>query len=186
MPADGPRGVVPVPIVALLQARFTDLPPALARVAKHVINYPLETSALSIEALANVTESGEASIMRLVQMLGFSGFRVFKLALVAQCSARAATAARAPQDAVERLRREMVESLESSASLLDRAALLRAAQIIQRRRHVAIYGGGVSAMVGQILAAKLMRAGIWAVSHGDPNLALELMGPVSKIIYRDA
>jgi DNA-binding MurR/RpiR family transcriptional regulator len=35
-------------------------------------------------------------------------------------------------------------------------------------------------MVGQILAAKLMRAGIWAVSHGDPNLALELMGPVSR------
>jgi hypothetical protein len=44
------------PIVVRLQSQFAELSPALARVAKHVINYPNETTGLSIEALSRVTE----------------------------------------------------------------------------------------------------------------------------------
>lgn len=169
------------PIVVRLQAQFAELPPALARVAKHVINYPLETTGLSIEALSRVTESGQASIVRLVHNLGFESFRSFKLALAAQCGGMQA-AGLPPQsvDAVERLRREMAESLDRTGHLLDRAALDEVARAIARSRHVNIYGGGVSAMVGEILAAKLLRAGIWAVSYADANLGLEVIGPVSR------
>lgn len=169
------------PIVVRLQAQFAELPPALARVAKHVINYPLETTGLSIEALSRVTESGQASIVRLVHNLGFKSFRSFKLALAAQCGG--GTAAGVPPqtgDAVERLRQEMAESLDRTGILLDRAALDRVARTIAAARHVNIYGGGVSAMVGEILAAKLLRAGIWAVSYTDANLGLEVIGPVSR------
>ncbi|HTI00971.1 MAG TPA: hypothetical protein VL752_08495, partial [Acidisoma sp.] len=86
------------PIVVRLQAQFAELPPALARVAKHVINYPLETTGLSIEALSRVTESGQASIVRLVHNLGFESFRSFKLALAAQCGGT--TAPGFPQQSV--------------------------------------------------------------------------------------
>jgi DNA-binding MurR/RpiR family transcriptional regulator len=169
------------PIVVRLQAQFAELPPALARVAKHVINYPLETTALSIEALSRVTESGQASIVRLVHNLGFESFRSFKLALAAQCGgAPAVDPAAQTVDAVERLRWEMAESLDRTGVLLDRAALDQVARAIALARHVNIYGGGVSAMVGEILSAKLLRAGIWAVSYADANLGLEVVGPVSR------
>jgi len=169
------------PILVRLQMQFAELPPALARVAKHVINYPLETTTLSIEALSRVTESGQASIVRLVHSLGFDSFRSFKLALAAQCCAAASAQPEgAAPDAVERLRREMSDSLDRTGSLLDRSVLRAVAQAVARARHVNIYGGGVSAMVGEILAAKLLRAGIWAVSYADANLGLELIGPVSR------
>ena len=174
-----PKGTPP--IVVRLQAQFAELPPALARVAKHVINYPIETTGLSIEALSRVTESGQASIVRLVHNLGFESFRSFKLALAAQCGgAGAEDAQQQTVDAVERLRREMTESLDRSGHLLDRTVLDQVARAIARARHVNIYGGGVSAMVGEILAAKLLRAGIWAVSYADANLGLEVIGPVSR------
>lgn len=170
------------PIVVRLQAQFAELPPALARVAKHVINYPLETTTLSIEALSQVTESGQASIVRLVHNLGFESFRSFKLALAAQCGGRAhaAPAADAAADAVARLQREMAESLDRTGVLLDRATLSLVARAVAEARHVNIYGGGVSAMVGDILAAKLLRAGIWAVCYADANVGLEVIGPVSR------
>ncbi|WP_419759935.1 MurR/RpiR family transcriptional regulator [Acidisoma sp.] len=169
------------PIIVRLQSRFAELPPALARVAKHVINYPSETTMLSIEALSRVTESGQASIVRLVHILGFESFRAFKLALAAQCGASGGRGAEdTTVDEVDRLRREMSESLDGTGTLLDRAALQQAAQAIVLSRHVNIYGGGVSAMVGDILAAKLLRAGIWALSYGDNNIGLEVVGPVSR------
>jgi RpiR family transcriptional regulator, carbohydrate utilization regulator len=169
------------PIVVRLQSQFAEFPPALARVAKHVINYPAETTGLSIEALSRVTESGQASIVRLVHMLGFESFRAFKLALAVQCGAARAEGEDATTgDEVGRLRRDMVESLDGTGALLDRAALLQAAQAIVSSRHVNIYGGGVSAMVGDILAAKLLRAGVWAICYGDNNIGLEVIGPVSR------
>jgi RpiR family transcriptional regulator, carbohydrate utilization regulator len=168
-------------IVVRLQSQFAEFPPALARVAKHVINYPAETTGLSIEALSRVTESGQASIVRLVHILGFESFRAFKLALAVQCgAARAEGEDSATVDEVGRLRRDMVESLDGTGALLDRAALLQAAQAIVSSRHVNIYGGGVSAMVGDILAAKLLRAGVWAICYGDNNIGLEVIGPVSR------
>ena len=169
------------PIVVRLQSQFAELPPALARVAKHVINYPAETTALSIEALSRVTESGQASIVRLVHILGFESFKVFKLALAAQCGATSDDGGgRVSVDEVDRLRREMAESLDRTGTLLDRAVLLQAAQAIIVSRHVNIYAGGVSAMVGDILAAKLLRAGVWALCYGDSNIGLEVVGPVSR------
>ena len=166
------------PVVVRLQAQFAELPPALARVAKHVINYPAETTGLSIEALSRVTESGQASIVRLVHILGFKSFKAFKLALAAQCGAPGAETLSV--DEVDRLRREMAESLDGTGALLDRAVLQQAARAIVSSRHVNIYGGGVSAKVGDILAAKLLRAGIWALSYGDNNIGLEVIGPVSR------
>jgi DNA-binding MurR/RpiR family transcriptional regulator len=169
------------PIVVRLQSQFAELPPALARVAKHVINYPTETTRLSIEALSRVTESGQASIVRLAHVLGFDSFRAFKLALAAQCGAPGAEGGdRRTVDEVDRLRRDMVESLDGTGTLLDRAVLLQAATAIVSSRHVNIYGAGVSAMVGDILAAKLLRAGVWAISYGDNNIGLEVIGPVSR------
>lgn len=168
------------PAVLRLSAGFADLPPALARIAKYIINYPGETTRLSIEALSEVTESGQASIMRLVRSLGFPGFRAFKLALAAQLAAATHPAPDGPADALQRLRRDMVESLEGTAALIDRAGLREAVAAIMARRHVNIYAGGVSAMVGNILAAKLVRAGIWASCYADANLGLELVAPASR------
>ena len=169
------------PIVVRLQSQFAELSPALARVAKHVINYPTETTGLSIEALSRVTESGQASIVRLVHNLGFESFRVFKLALAAQCGAAVLEGANSGTiDEVDRLRREMAESLDGTGALLDRAVLQQAVEAILSSRHVNIYGGGVSAMVGDILAAKLLRAGVWAICYGDNNIGLEVIGPVSR------
>jgi RpiR family carbohydrate utilization transcriptional regulator len=174
------RKVIP-PIVVRLQSQFAELPPALARVAKHVINYPAETTGLSIEALSQVTESGQASIVRLVHILGFESFRSFKLALAAQCGAPAAMGADLIDvDEVDRLWREMIASLDGTRSLLDRKILKKAARAISSSRHANIYGAGVSAMVGDILAAKLLRAGVWAISYSDNNIGLEVVGPVSR------
>jgi DNA-binding MurR/RpiR family transcriptional regulator len=163
-----------------LQSQFAELSPALARVAKHIINYPSETTTLSIEALSQITESGEASIVRLAHILGFVSFRSFKLALAAQCGAPAQDLQGGEVDEVERLRRDMSDNLEGAARLLDRNILRNAAAALVLRRHANIYGGGVSAMVGDILAAKLLRAGIWATSYRDSNVALEVMAPASR------
>ena len=168
------------PIVVRLQSQFAELSPALARVAKHIINYPSETTTLSIEALSQITESGEASIVRLAHILGFVSFRSFKLALAAQCGAPAQDLQGGEVDEVERLRRDMSDNLEGAARLLDRNILRNAAAALVLRRHANIYGGGVSAMVGDILAAKLLRAGIWATSYRDSNVALEVMAPASR------
>jgi DNA-binding MurR/RpiR family transcriptional regulator len=169
------------PIVVRLQSQFAELPPALARVAKHVINYPAETTTLSIEALSQITESGQASIVRLAHILGFTSFRSFKLALAAQCGAPTQQVQGDKlADDVERLRRDMSDNLDGAASLLDRGILRNAAAALVRRRHANIYGGGVSAMVGDILAVKLLRCGIWATSYRDNNVGLEVMAPVSR------
>ena len=169
------------PIVARLKADFPDLPDALARAAKYIINYPHSATTLSIGRLAEVTESGQASIIRLCRSLGFAGFREFRVALAAQLGATAPTPqASGTAAGLDRLCADMINTLSATSDLLDRRALRAAAERIVERGRANVYGAGVSGLAGGILAAKLLRAGIWAQAFTDFNMAIEVIGPVSR------
>ncbi len=163
-------------IRAELQAHLDELPDALARIAKYIIENPEKVVYQSLVDLTQYAKSGQASVVRLCQELGFKGFSEFKLALAAEL-ARRPTADPSASDglaAVRELVGGLSASLEDTAALIDLTLVDRIAARLVDSRRIDIYGSGVSGIAGEIVAYRLLRLGLNAQSFRDPNLAHEV------------
>lgn len=163
-------------ILAELQAHLDELPDALARIAKYIIENPEKVVYQSLVDLTQYAKSGQASVVRLCQELGFKGFSEFKLALAAELARRPAADLGTSDGlaAVRQLVGGLSASLEDTATLIDLALVDKIAARLVESRRIDIYGSGVSGIAGEIVAYRLLRLGLNAQSFRDPNLAHEV------------
>jgi DNA-binding MurR/RpiR family transcriptional regulator len=164
-------------VIDVLRDRLERLPSALARIAHYVLENPEKTIRHSVQELGEFSGSGEASVLRLCRQIGFEGFREFKLALTAEL-ARASGFHQhrdVPGDvAIQRLHGSMAHALETTYGRVAVSAYEAAAADIARARRIDIYGAGVSGMIGEMLAYRLLRLGLAAQAFRDANLAHEV------------
>ena len=71
-----------------IEASRGDLPDALARIADVILSEPEVAVRASMSELAELTGSGEASIVRFCRRLGFDGYSSFKLSLASDIAYR--------------------------------------------------------------------------------------------------
>ena len=169
-------------IIAELQANLDELPDALARIAKYVIENPEKVVYQSLVDLTQYAKSGQASVVRLCQELGFKGFSEFKLALNAELARRPEVDLTSSEgaSAIKHLVGGVVTSLEDTASLIDHALVDKIADRLAASRRIDIYGSGVSGIAGEVVAYRLLRLGLNAQSFRDANLAHEVANGLSS------
>ncbi|MFD6969922.1 MurR/RpiR family transcriptional regulator [Streptomyces sp. NPDC059949] len=162
------------------------LAPSMTRcvlaVAEAVASDPAGCARLTVSALAEHTGTSEATVVRAARLLGYSGYRDLRLALAALAAQQESGAAPAVtvdiavddplSDVVAKLAREEAQTLADTAAGLDLAQLAAAVTALATARRIDIYGVGASALVGQDLAQKLLRIGLFAHAHTDPHLAV--------------
>mgnify|MGYP000983709960 CR=1 FL=1 len=78
------------------------------------------------------------------------------------------------------LMQRLFSSMKSTTYALDPAKMRKAAQYIVKARRIDIFGSGVSGIVAQLVAYRLMRLGLPAQAFQDPVLAHEVMTGVDK------
>ena len=74
-----------------LQSAFDRYPNALVRAAQYILENPEKVIHQSLAELSTYSETGQASIVRLCQELGYDGYTQFKIALSADLALRGAT-----------------------------------------------------------------------------------------------
>jgi len=158
-----------------IEASRGDLPDALARIADVILSEPEVAVRASMSELAELTGSGEASIVRFCRRLGFDGYSAFKLSLASDIAYRHSAEPRGT-DLAGRIADAIRATVDGTAA----TDLAEVARRMVEARHVDVFGAGVSGIVAQMFAYRFSRIGLIARGFSDSFIAEEVMGSLDR------
>lgn len=164
-----------------LQSTFDHYPTALVRAAHYILENPEKVIHQSLAELSTYSETGQASIVRLCQELGYDGFTQFKIALSADLARRDTTPApEGPSDPLDQMSQLLCDSITRTRELIGEAELRHVADGLSKAVRIDLFGSGVSGMIADLIAYRLLRQGLHANSVRDAVLAHEISGGLGK------
>lgn len=142
--------------------------PAMARAAFYIAQNPEKVVQSSIAAIARWCGTGESTVIRLCQTLGFDGFRPFKLALAQEIERerilhfpRDRESEHAVRDArLSLIASELETTIRGSASRMDTGLVAELARLMREAPRVIAYGVSVSGICAEVLATRLAYRGV--------------------------
>lgn len=171
-----------------IHARWGDLPAAMQRVGRVVLDDPRLVLELPIAELAERATTSPATVTRFCRQIGYDGYVAVRMSLATDLGRTSAHPPReadigrafGPDDTAEDVRSTLlagtVRSLQETAQTVDLARLRRLAVAIARSRHVDLYGVGSSAVAADALATRLYRIGVlcnvWSEVHAGLTSAV--------------
>ncbi|MDC7823759.1 MurR/RpiR family transcriptional regulator [Pseudomonas sp. BLCC-B13] len=186
-PAPSNITVYASPVMRKLAAVAPDLQPSLRKVADFILRHPLKAATLTIEELAQATDTSPAAVNRLARAMQLGGFSALKTALVATLQDLVSP--------VDKLRNELAQRSDGSFGLHEQMRIAGSnlgsttngnsqesfaafVEALAAARRVYILGFGNSAYLAGLAAANLVPycADAVAVSMegGNENAAYRL------------
>jgi len=129
---------------------------------------------LSITDLAEVCGVSQSTVSRFCIILGYAGFKAFQFDLVAAMAQRGEpllddfVAGESVAATVRRVFEGNRRTLAETERILDRNALKRVAQCVERAGKTCLLGLGASGLIARYAAQRLMSLGLHAVAMVDP------------------
>lgn len=162
-------------VAELIASRIDGMPDALGRIGRYVSLYPERVINQTIVELGEVTDTGQATIIRFCRLLGFRGFRDIKLALVDDIATErnfVSGQARASTDlGIERLNSTLQLSIQKTAERVDAIDMAGLARVLSAAPRAVVFGGGVSQICASLLEYRLLRLGLPVFCVTDSRLA---------------
>ena len=162
---------------ALVHNAYHRLNPAERRVADYVLASPADAIYLTITELAEKTEVSESTVVRLCQGLGLKGYQEFRLLLSQEVAGNSFAPVHeriersdSPEDVIEKIFQLNSRVLEETRTMLDSAAVGRAADAMARARVIQFCATGNSLAGAQDAAYRFMRIGKLSLYYLDPTL----------------
>lgn len=170
------------PSLPLIRRAIDEMPDTLSRIGKYVLDNPEKVVRASLAELAVLAQSGEASVVRFCQHLGYAGFRDFKISLTAEVARQRTDRRRsgASSGGIQPLVNRLGAALDATAQNLDVTLLNKLARRLKRSRRIDVFGAGVSGFVAQMMAYRLMRVGLVAQAFQDATLVHEVMNGLDE------
>ncbi|MGX5734365.1 MurR/RpiR family transcriptional regulator [Bosea thiooxidans] len=165
------------PSLPRIRQAIDEMPEALSRIGKYILDNPERVVRSSLSELAVLAQSGEASVVRFCKHLGYSGYRDLKIAMTAELASRRSVRlkrASGTTGVASPLATRLSQAINSTAQKLDPDLLLRLATKLKASRRIDIFGAGISGIVAELAAYRLMRTGLIAQAFQDATLAHEV------------
>ncbi len=167
-------------LTARIRTRLPALPPASARVARLALDDPETVSRSTIQQLAALAGTSEATIVRAARALGFRGYADLRLALAAAGGQRRRQhqvtgdidAHDSIREVIEKISGAEQQAIRETASHIDAAVIEQIADAVAAARRVVVYGAGASGLVAADLDLKLLRIGLASRASADHHVAL--------------
>lgn len=153
--------------------------PAMARAAFYIAQNPEKVVQSSIAAVGRACGTGESTVIRLCQALGFNGYALFKLALAQEIERERVLhfpRDRESQPPVRDARLALIASelettIRGSARRTDPGLIAELARLMRRAPRIVAYGVSVSGICAEVLATRLAYQGIIVQVPGSGDLA---------------
>jgi RpiR family carbohydrate utilization transcriptional regulator len=167
------------PILRRLHLLRGEVGAASGRVIEYILHNPEAFLTLTIAELGDRTQTSDATVVRLVQLLGFGGYQDLKLQLSRSLAVTHHTniTVEAGDLSVAILRKVFdgaVVGLRDTLDHLDLEAFSATAQAIGISRHVALIGMGWSGLVAQDGHHRALQLGLSCGAHTDPSVFLQV------------
>jgi DNA-binding MurR/RpiR family transcriptional regulator len=170
-----------------IRAAYPGLTTKLQSIADQILANPQDVVHLSINELAEVTGSSEATIFRLCKQLGFQGYQDLKITLAQDLA----------EEPLQNIHEEVnqdddmmtvahkvfqanLSGLNDTLNLLDPDALEKAICMIHEADRVEFYGTGGSGPIAVDAYHKLMRTGLNCMAHTDTHMQVMSAGLLPK------
>lgn len=148
------------------------------KVAEHILENPAEVVHLSINELAKITGSAEATIFRLCQKLGFKGYQSLKIALAGDLYTPMESVYKEvdPQDSITTITAKVFQSINEglydTLKIINDATFDQAITTVMNARRIDAYGSGGSAVIANDIEHRFMRLGIPIRAYADPHMQI--------------
>ena len=154
-------------IIHKIRFSYPTMGPAEKKIAEYILNDPAKTTLLSISELAQACGCGDATVVRFSRRLELCGFQELKIRLAGDLSTSSRLSAGIEKgdscfDIFQKRITDISTSLYNTASVLDAAALEKAATAIMQAERIAVFGLGNSAAIAQDATHKFLRLGLAA------------------------
>lgn len=176
----------------LLQDKRAELTKSGRIVADYLAQHAEDAQYLSISSLARECDVAEATIFRFCRALGFEGYNEMKISL-AQANAAPGPAASYKLEPgtntatlCSHAGAAALEAIEGTRSVLDPAAVDRAATLLQRARQVYCFGQGGSMILADDIWARFATVSTKFRTAGDSHMqaiTASLMGPEDAMLF---
>lgn len=166
--------------VLKLQSIIETLHPAEKRVAEYILEHQEQIGHISVQKLAEDTQSSVATVARLAQRAGYSGFRQLKLALLSFRVEQPKEDIlyediRAGMDSgqvIQQLTQQAKQCIEDTARVLVPESVDRAVEAMLKAQKTAFFGQGSSSFVAMDASFKWIRLNRWSFAYNDPQVML--------------
>ncbi len=168
--------------LARIHARLHDKSKCSVRIAHLVLRSPDRARNMSIKSLAHACGTSAATITRFCKSLGYAGYKEFQLDMAAAIAQREPlvlddfTSDASPETIIQRVFESNRQSLSESLKVLDVAALINVARLVQKAEKIFFLGLGGSGMIGCSGAERFMSLGLTAIAVVDPYDQIFTMG----------
>ncbi len=159
-------------VLAKLRGRKMHLSPALMKVAEYVIKEPQKVIHQTLVELADRSGSSEASVVRFCRDVGYSSFAAFKIDLSISLLRESPQIDDSDSDCVKNSLAKTINSLNDTASLLDRAVLDQTVKLLGRADNIYFFGVGASAAIAAYGEYRMMRLGLKTRALTDMHSAV--------------
>lgn len=158
---------------------------AQRRVARYVLQNPEDVIRMSITQLSDASKASEATVVRLVQDIGFKGYNDFKISLSRSMSVsdealeRDLDADATTQDIIQNVFGMTRTSLIETWEALDSEQVEAAISILTSAKRIEFVGVGGSAAVAHDAYHKFLRLGVPVNALMDPHDAVQVCATLS-------
>lgn len=159
---------------------------AQRRVAGYVIQNPEDVIRMSITQLAEASEASEATVVRLMQSVGFDGYNDFKISLSRSMSQheqeleRNLTAEATTTEIIQNIFGMTRTGLTETFEALSSTDVEEAISILAGARRIEFMGVGGSAAVAHDAYHKFLRLGVPVNALIDPHDAVQVCATLGK------
>ncbi|HWL26593.1 MAG TPA: MurR/RpiR family transcriptional regulator [Ureibacillus sp.] len=183
------------------------LKPAEKRVSEYILNNPKEILHMPIAELSAKTDTSEATIIRMCRSLHFKGYRDLKLSVAASIPLdkqdepehkyQDLSVGASLVETIQSIAYNNIFSIKNTLAVLNEKDVIKAIQVLDQARRIAIIGMGASAIVGMDFEQKLKRINKQCevlidshsqliaatnLTHQDVILAISYSGETKEII----
>ncbi|REB05563.1 MurR/RpiR family transcriptional regulator [Sporosarcina sp. BI001-red] len=133
---------------------------------------------LSLTELCEASGVAEATVLRFFRKLGYKGFQDFKYSYAQELAADATVPEHGTY--LDKIRSNMVKTVEDSAALVDEKELQRTIEVMKQKDNIVIFGVGSSGIAGLDMQSRLMRIGRQATAVIDPHFQVMLASSLNE------
>ena len=153
-------------VLARLAAMRPSLAPTGRRIADFIIANAADVVHMSVTEVSEKVEASEGSVVGLCQQVGTTGFQQLKIALaqdlVQPIQFIHEDLKRTDDTAtvIEKIFHSDIQALRDTLSVLDPAAMAKAAKLIRNAERVEVYGIGSAAPIAEDIQYRMLRIGL--------------------------
>ncbi|KAF1306080.1 MurR/RpiR family transcriptional regulator [Enterococcus saccharolyticus] len=153
--------------IQLIQEHYPTLTKSEKKIADYLLAIKEKTIYSTMSEIKEMTNVGDATIVRFCQKLGFSGFSDLKIAVAKEDFGRSHSVTE--PTFYDQILNNLVDALHSTRQLINEDELTKAISAITKAKHLYIFGVGSSGNTSMNLENMFLRVGVHCKAVTDPH-----------------